>query len=92
MFAENGQFYYATNLDGFRLIHTQTFSIEAKKLVEAFKEKSTATYIDCKGKSTIGCVKRWVKENKPKVYFAEWLKDTPYHKEDSVKIHYIEVE
>jgi hypothetical protein len=63
--------------------------LEYNRIVRNFIDTSKHEYIDCKGKSTLQSVKKWIKEVKPLQFYAKWESDSRYYKDDSVKIYYI---
>ncbi len=65
------------------------YQIEHRDDFKAFKQKAKLVVIGSKGKATFATVKKWVKENNPKEYFAKWRCDSPLHKDDCVDIYVI---
>lgn len=61
---------------------------DAWKKIEEFKASAKKYYVGAKGRSTLKAVKDWIKESKPKQYFAQWRKDSQFYKEDSVEVYY----
>lgn len=53
-----------------------------------FCETARHTWIDCKHKPTMQCVKKWVKEFKPVNFWARWNSDSEWYKDDSVQIYF----
>ena len=70
-------------------IYSQSFgrAIEGHKTIKKFCDTAQLEHIGCKGKATLKTVKEWIKENKPKEYYASWQKDSSHYKNDVVKIH-----
>ena len=66
---------------GYQIAHQDDF--------KAFKQNAKLVVIGSKGKATFAAVKKWVKENNPKEYFAKWRCDSPLHKDDCVDIYVI---
>jgi hypothetical protein len=62
--------------------------IEYNSIFSAWKKEAESTHVGCKHKASLSAVRRFLKEVKPKEYYARWQKDTNYSKADSVEVFY----
>ena len=62
--------------------------IDGLKKIKEFQKIADKDYVDAKGKATMAAVKGWIKDNKPKQYYAKWGADSSSYKDDSVEIYY----
>lgn len=89
-FGSSGEFNYAVKIDSIESndFYERPFGrqLEDLKKVKNFKEESEKKFIGAKGIPTLKAVKEWVKENKPKQFYAQWRKDSRYYKDDVVEI------
>jgi len=91
-FGSDNKYNYGVKLDGVDSdFYTKPFGrqLEEFKTVKTFTSKAKSEHVDAKGKSTLTAVKKWVKENNPKQFFAKWQKDTSSYKDDSVEVFYM---
>jgi hypothetical protein len=58
------------------------------KKIEEFKKTAKVGYAGAKHKTSIKAVREWIKLYEPTEFYAKWKKDSPYYKDDSVKIWY----
>ncbi len=56
------------------------------KAIDAFKKTAKKTYVDAKGKKTVPAVKKELKLQGAKQYYAKWKSDSPSYKDDSVEV------
>ena len=64
--------------------------LDAWKKIEAFKVGAKHGYACAKWKpTTMSAVKAWVKLNEPEQFFAVWMADSRFLKEDSVQVFYM---
>lgn len=56
--------------------------------IKEWKKSSKSTHVRAKGKATLAAVKRWVKDTRPKEFYAKWTADSSDWKNDSVEIFY----
>ena len=63
--------------------------IEYFKILKDFQKGAKRSYINAKGKATKAAVKQWLKENKPKAYYAKWRQDSSMFKDDIVDILFV---
>ncbi len=53
-----------------------------------FKATARKYHVYAKGKATLAAVKKWVREFKPKQFYACWGVDSPNYKDDSVEVFF----
>lgn len=66
---------------GYQITHREDF--------QSFQQQAKLVTIGSKLKPTFATVKKWVRENKPKQYFAKWRGDSPLYKDDCVDMYVI---
>ena len=90
-FGTNDGFNWAVRIDG---INNEFFKqplgrrFHDQKKARAFAETAKKHYVGAKGRSTLAAVKEWVREEKPKQFYAMWKADSDFYKDDSVCIAY----
>ena len=90
-FGTNDGFTWAVRVDGIdNEFFKQPFGrrLDDQKKAVAFAETAKKTHIGAKGKSTLAAVRAWVREEKPKQFYASWRSDSPMWKDDSVCVAY----
>ena len=60
--------------------------LEDWKRIREFQLTAKTAWVGAKGTPTLTAVKRWIKENKPSQFFADWQADSGDYKDDSVQI------
>ena len=84
---------YAVRVDGVDgdfLLEPLGRQLDAWKKIEAFKVVAKHGYARAKWKTTtMSAVKEWVKLNEPEQFFAVWMADSRFLKEDSVQVFYM---
>lgn len=90
-FATKGEDSYAFRVEGVEPeFYNRPFGRQLDSLRKAgeFCKDAKSYHVDCKGKSTMACVKAWIKAEKPEQFYAKWTADTSYNKHDSVEVFY----
>lgn len=64
--------------------------LEDQAKIAAFKAKAKTYHVGAKGRATKAAVKEWLKDKKPSQYYAKWGADSPYYKDDSVEVFYLD--
>lgn len=94
VFGSHDGFSYAVNVKG--LSGNDFFKcpfgrqIDDMKKIQAFiKDPATKeNHVGAKHKSTMPCVKKWVKLYEATEFYARWPEDSKWYKDDSVQIYY----
>ena len=67
--------------------------IDSFHKLKAFQDNAKhKVYIDTKRRAALAAVKEWVRENKPSQFLASWFCETPFYRQDSVEMFYLEEE
>ena len=64
--------------------------IDLRPEMQRIKQNGKKVYVDAKGKATIKAVKDYVKEHKPKEFYARWKCDSSFYKDDNVEMYVID--
>ena len=89
--SSDGTYYYAVKINEVPSDYWRKpfgRQLDDLKKINRFRERATRNYICAKGKPTHHIVRSWLKEHKPKAYYAKWQKETSYYKDDSIEIFY----
>lgn len=63
--------------------------IQDGKIARDFQDEATHVEISAPGKDSLGAVKKWVEQNKPKEFFAKWMLDShAFGKSFTVDLYY----
>jgi hypothetical protein len=90
-FGSAEKFNYAYSVDGVQDgFETQIFGrqLDSLRKVREFTNNAKKYDVNAKGINTMTAVKNWVKEFKPKEFYARWQKDSSNYKDDSVEVYY----
>ena len=90
-FGHNDGFTWAVRVDGIdNEFFKQAFGrrLDDQKKAKAFAETAKKHWVGAKGRSTLAAVKAWVREEKPKQFYAMWKSDGPMWKDDSICVAY----
>ena len=60
------------------------------RLVKKFQESALSTHVNAKGIPVLKAVKAWIKMRKPTQFYAMWIADERFYKDDSVQIWFTE--
>ena len=90
-FGKAGEFSYAFRVDGVEPeFYNRPFGRQLDSIRKAgeFCKEAKSYHVGCKGKSTMACVKAWVKTENPTQFYAKWKSDSSSYKDDSVEVFY----
>jgi len=91
-FGKAGKNNYAVKIESLDRndFYNQSFGRQLDDLrkIKEWKKEAKIGDADAKGKATLSAVKKWIKENKPKEFYASWQADSSNYKDDSVEIYY----
>lgn len=88
---KNGKYNYAFKIEGVDPDFLgQPFGrqIDSLKAIQEFKKGAKSYHVGAKGKASLGAVKKWLSEEKPSQFYAQWEADSSNYKDDSVQVYY----
>lgn len=91
-FGSDSDYSYAIKVDALDRndFYTQIWGRQLSDIrkIEAWVKTAKRADIDTKHKASLATVKAWVKDNKPREFYAKWKKDSTWYKDDGVEIFY----
>lgn len=90
-YSSDAKYNYAICIEGVDpLFYQKPFGrqIDDMQNIRQFQQEAKKDTVGAKNKPTLQAVKEWIKQHKPKYFYAKWEKDSSHYKDDSVEIFY----